>query len=281
VYPVPVQGEGAAAEIVQMLRIADARGDCDLLILTRGGGSPEDLAPFNDEALARTIAGLRTPLIAAIGHEIDFSIADFVADRRAPTPSAAAELASPDGAEVAARLSRIVGRLQGTVRGYARAARTRLDHLEHRLARSHPAVLLRQRAQRLDELELRHLRSMARRVEHARQRFVRIEGRLLLLAPSARIALSRANVRGALRRLAAATRATLADRRGRLATTAGRLDALSPLATLDRGYAIVRRAEDGRLVRSCDLAPPGARIDALLADGALRCRVEDCVPRRR
>ena len=281
VYPVSVQGDGAAAEIAQMLRIADARADCDLLILTRGGGAPEDLAPFNDEALARTIAALRVPLIAAIGHEIDFTIADFVADRRAPTPSAAAELASPDGAELAARLRRVTARLRAAVRRLAGRERTRLDHLAHRLARSHPAALLRQRAQRLDALELRQRQEIARLIERHHQRLARAQGRLLLLAPSTRLALAGGRLAGAARRLGTAARAGLAARRGRLAATAGRLDALSPLATLDRGYAIVRRSDDGQVIRSCDLAPPGTSVEALLADGVLACRVETCAPRRR
>ena len=280
VYPVPVQGEGAAAEIADMLRIADARGECDLLILTRGGGSPEDLAPFNDEALARTIASLRTPLIAAIGHEIDFTIADFVADRRAPTPSAAAELATPDRADLATRLTGVVARLRRTLLHTADRARTRLDHLAHRLARSHPAARLRQRAQRLDELEVRQRRAIARLIERHRQRLTRARARLLLLTPANRLALARGRLADALRRLATTARNGLGARRGRLVATAGKLDALSPLATLDRGYAIVRRTADGRVVRACDLAPPGTAVEALLADGVLACRVESCRPRR-
>lgn len=281
VYPVPVQGDGAAAEIARMLELADARAECDLLILTRGGGAPEDLAPFNDEAVARTIAGLRTPLIAAIGHEIDFTIADFVADRRAPTPSAAAELASPDGTELAARLQRIAARSRGAIRRANEAARTRLRHLAHRLARSHPTALLRQRAQRLDGLELRQRQAALRVIEGARQRLARAEARLRLLAPSVRLAVARARVAAAARRLAAAARAGLAHRRSGLAAAVASLDALSPLGTLQRGYALVRRADDGRVVRSCDLAPPGTGVEVLLAEGVLDCRVDACTPSRR
>jgi len=282
VYPVPVQGDGAAAEIAVALRTAEARGECDLLILTRGGGAPEDLAVFNDEALARTIAGLKTPLIAAIGHEIDFTIADFVADRRAPTPSAAAELASPDGAELTARLGQLTARLRGALRRLAAARQTRLDHLAHRLARSHPAALLRQRAQRLDELELRRRRALDRLIERQRQRLARAEGRLRLLAPTHRLVLVAAgeHLGAATARLGRAARGSLATLRGRLAAAAGRLDALSPLATLDRGYAIVRRSADGAVVRDCAAAPPGTAVEAQLADAVLNCRVEACRPRR-
>ncbi len=280
VYPVPVQGDGAAIEIAQMLRLADARGECDLLVLTRGGGSPEDLAPFNDEALARTIAGLRTPLIAAIGHEIDFTIADFVADRRAPTPSAAAELASPDGAELGARLARLAARLRSRTLRQAAAALTRLEHLTHRLRRSHPAAILRQRTQRLDDLDSRQRHALARRLERHRERLARIQGRLRLLAPSTGLARARDRLTGVARRLGTAMMQSVTARRSHLAGAAGRLDALSPLATLDRGYAIVRRGEDGRVIRSCDLAPPGTAVEVLLADGVLACRVESCNPRQ-
>jgi exodeoxyribonuclease VII large subunit len=279
-YPVPVQGEGAAAEIAQMLQVADARGECDLLILTRGGGSPEDLAAFNDEVLARTIAGLRTPLIAAIGHEIDFTIADFVADRRAPTPSAAAELASPDGAELAARVSQAAGRLRAAIRRLAHAKATQLDHLAHRLGRSHPAAQVRQQAQRLDELELRQHRAITRRIERGRLALARAEDRLSLLSPAQRLAIASARLGGASRRLAAAMGTGIVAGRSRLVAAAGRLDALSPLATLDRGYALVRRADDGRVVRSCALATPGTRVETLVADGVLACRVEACRPRK-
>jgi exodeoxyribonuclease VII large subunit len=274
-----VQGEGAAAEIARVLEIADSRGECDLLILTRGGGSPEDLAVFNDEALARTIAGLDTPLIAAIGHEIDFTIADFVADRRAPTPSAAAELATPDGAELTARLAQLAARVRGALRRLATARQTRLDHLAHRLGRNHPAALLRQRAQRLDELELRRRRALDRLIERQRQRLARAEGRLRLLAPASRLAAARERLATAAVRLGRAARGGLAALRGRLAATAGRLDALSPLATLDRGYAIVRRSADGAVVRDCSAAPPGTAVEAQLADAVLDCRVEACRPR--
>lgn len=280
VYPVPVQGEGAAIEITQMLRLADARGECDLLVLTRGGGSPEDLAPFNDEALARTIAGLRTPLIAAIGHETDVTIADFVADRRAPTPSAAAELASPDGAELGARLARLAARLRSGTLRQAAAALTRLEHLTHRLRRSHPAAILHQRAQRLDDLDSRQRHALARRLERHRERLARTQGRLRLLAPSTGLVRARDRLTGVARRLATAIVQSVTARRSHLAGTAGRLDALSPLATLDRGYAIVRRGEDGRVIRSCDLAPPGTAVEVLLADGVLACRVESCNPRQ-
>jgi exodeoxyribonuclease VII large subunit len=281
IYPVPVQGNGAAAAIAAMLRIADARAECDVLLLTRGGGSPEDLAPFNDEALARTIALLRTPIVSAVGHEVDFTIADFVADRRAPTPSAAAELVSPDGAALREAATRLVLRLRQAQARSLALARTRLDHLTHRLGQTHPAAPLRQRAQRIDELDVRLRRALGRRLDGLRARLVRDRDRLALLTPARRLVLLGQRLDALGQRLHAATRERLAARRGLLAAASGALDALSPLATLARGYALVRRADDGRIVRDCASAPPGTRVSTLVADGVLDCLVEQCGPRER
>jgi exodeoxyribonuclease VII large subunit len=278
VYPVPVQGAGAAEEVAGMLRLADARGECDLLILTRGGGSPEDLATFNDEALARTIAALRTPIVSAVGHEIDFTIADFVADRRAPTPSAAAELASPDGPALRARLDRLGARLLGAHRrGLAQRA-SALRELIRRLDRSHPAAQLRRRAQLIDELDTRLRRGWRRRTEQGREALQRQAGRLRLLAPRTRVAALLERLGGLERRLGRALAHARETAAGRLGAAARRLDALSPLATLDRGYAIVRRADDGTVVRRCEAAPTGTLVEAQLERGVLLCRVEGCRP---
>lgn len=281
IYPVPVQGDGAAVAIATMLRVADARGECDVLLLTRGGGSPEDLACFNDEALARTIAALHTPIVSAVGHEVDFTIADFVADRRAPTPSAAAELLSPDGEALRDTVLRLRARLrQAGTHGLA-LARTRLAHAAHRLGQAHPAAVLRQRAQRIDELEGRARLALARRLEGQRARLGRDLGRLGLLSPSRRLTLLGQRLATVGQRLRAAAREQLATRRSRLALACGGLNALSPLATLERGYAVVRRADDGRIVRDCTSAPPGTLVSALVSDGVLDCRVAACRPRER
>jgi exodeoxyribonuclease VII large subunit len=278
VYPVPVQGVGAAAEIAAMLRLADQRAECDLLMLTRGGGSPEDLATFNDEALARTVAALRTPIVSAVGHEIDFTIADFVADRRAPTPSAAAELVSPDGPALQARLTRLAGRLRGAQRRQQGQREMRLRELARRLTRGHPAAQLRRRSQLVDELDARLRRAWQRRNDQAREALRRTAGRLRLLAPHTRLGGLRERLAALERGLVRAVAHRQEMAAARLGTVARRLDALSPLATLDRGYAIVRRADDGAVVRSCAAAPTGTRVEALLERGVLVCRVEGCRP---
>jgi exodeoxyribonuclease VII large subunit len=281
VYPVPVQGAGAGAEIAAMLRVANARAECDLLILTRGGGSPEDLATFNDEALARTIAALSTPIVSAVGHEIDFTIADFVADRRAPTPSAAAELASPDGPALRARMERLSARLLGAHRRQHAQRMGCLRDTARRLARSHPAAQLRRRAQLVDELEARLRRGWRRLSDQAQEALQRQAERLRLLAPRTRVAGLRERLGGLERRLGRALAHRREMAKARLGSAARRLDALSPLATLDRGYAIVRRADDGAVVRGCEDAPRGTRVEAQIERGTLLCRVDGCRPRER
>jgi len=228
IYPTSVQGDKAAPEIVAALARASERAECDLLIVTRGGGSLEDLWPFNEEVVARAIAASAIPVIAGVGHETDFTIADFVADLRAPTPSQAAELAVPDMTEYLGRITGFRELLARASRRRIRDELLRLGTFEHRLGRAHPGNAVRSHAQRVDELE----------------------GRL----------------RRALRQLL-----TTLDNRTRLIERS--LAALSPLATLDRGYAIVSRADDGELLTSADAVDVGEAIDIRLARGGLGARV--------
>lgn len=273
VYPVPVQGSGAAAEIAETLRLADQRGDCDLLILTRGGGAPEDLAQFNDEALARTIAALKTPIVAAIGHEIDFTIAEFVADRRAPTPSAAAELVSPDMAAVQERVALLARRLARQQTQALRQGRERLKALDARLRVQHPATRLRQRQQRLDELGMR-LDAAARRGLALRvQRLDSLQARLAARSPAAALRGGRERLAQVARRLRRAGGQAVNHRREQLAAVAHQLQIVSPLNTLGRGYAIVRDADSGRVLRRAAEASPGQVVKLLLGEGELAAEV--------
>src|SRR5687768_1854975 len=272
-YPVPVQGAGAARDIAAMLALADRRAEVDVLLLVRGGGSLEDLWAFNDEGLARAIAGLALPVITGIGHEVDFTIADFVADLRAPTPSAAAELAVQDarawrdavGATVA-RLSSAAGRAL-TRRGDAMRAAAR------RLERLHPAQTVRERMQRLDELQSRALAAMRRESRSRGERLLRLAAELHAASPGSRLVALRQRATHAADRLAPCLAHALALARGRLQAALQTLHATSPLATLGRGYAIVTRAADAALRRDPADAPPGTRGDARLAGGSLRARV--------
>ncbi len=242
VYPVAVQGENAPREIVQALQRAGRRAECDVLILARGGGSLEDLQAFNDESVARAIHACPIPLISGVGHETDFTIADFVADERAPTPSGAAERAVPDRAEFLRALVALERNVVAALRRRLTALRQALLQHERGLARSHPGARLRQHAQRLDELEQRMQRAVTRKLERAR---VRVANATALLSAAVPPAGSRRCDSASMRPGAAcrsAMRRRLQQSHERWERAMHTLHAVSPLATLDRGYAIVTDA---------------------------------------
>jgi exodeoxyribonuclease VII large subunit len=274
IYPVPVQGAQAAAEITAALTLAGRRAECDVLILARGGGSLEDLWSFNDEALARAIVASPIPVVSGVGHEIDFTIADFAADVRAPTPSAAAEIVVPDHLEWLRTLSSMAERLHQALRRRLGDARERLGWLAGRAALVTPTARLSQQMQRLDDIEARLRRAWRQDLANRRSRLMECSGRLWLKNPIARVR-EGAAMHDALRaRLAAAELQVLRTAREWLMPLARTLDAVSPLATLDRGYAIVSRA-GGPILRNAADASPGTLIEARLAQGSLRARVED------
>ena len=274
IYPVPVQGREAAGEIAAALQLASRRRDCDVLILTRGGGSLEDLWPFNEEIVARAIHACDIPVISAVGHEIDFTIADFVADRRAPTPSAAAELASPDQQEWLQHIGHLSSRLQGRMRETLAGRRQSLTWLEKHLQQLHPGQTLRQQAQRLDELERRSLAVLHSTLASRQAALAALHGRLQLHSPAGRIGELELRWRSAARRLGSAMQATLTARRQSLAVNSRALNAISPLATLERGYAIVS-TPDGTILRNARDVQPGERISARLGKGQLACTVDE------
>ena len=278
IYPTAVQGAGAAAEIAAALELADRRGECDLLILARGGGSLEDLWSFNEEAVARAMAGVRIPIVSGVGHEIDFTIADFVADVRAPTPSGAAELAVPDQVQWRSALEAMDERLSRAATQRLTTPRNLLATLAHRLERSHPGVQLRQSQQRLDELETRIRLSLNRSLEERRARHGESNARLRGVSPAHRIEALDERLRFASRGLERAVGEVLQRRRQRLSLAQRTLESVSPVATLERGYAIVTTAEDGSIVRAAEVAPPGAGIDIRLASGGLSATVNESRP---
>src|SRR5262245_3216652 len=273
VYPVPVQGGGASREIAAALALADRRREVDVILLVRGGGSLEDLWAFNDEALARAIAGLSIPLVTGIGHEIDFTIADFVADLRAPTPSAAAELAVPDASAWLDALAAAARRLAAAAARGFRQRRDALAHAQHRLGRLHPAQRLAQHAQRLDELHSRAQGAMRRELRARREQLLRVRAELATGSPAGRIATLGQRIALAAGGLAPALRHRIAVADGALRSAARGLEATSPLATLARGYAIVTIAASGAVLRDASDAPPGTEVEARLARGRLRARV--------
>lgn len=274
IYPVLVQGEEAPRSILNALQLAEQRQDCDLLILTRGGGSLEDLMAFNDEAVARAIHALSIPLISAVGHEVDFTIADFVADRRAPTPSVAAELATPDRQEVLERLNSLWRRVSLATRRHLAGNGQTLEALSKRLERTHPGTRLQQRQQYLDELGLRLLRAIRGRMEQRRGATDLLTSRLQAVIPSHRINRQRELFLGLRRRLDLAATASLRRKRQALEPVIGKLDTLSPLATLHRGYSITRVLPDHALLQTTRQVQSGDRLETRLVDGTIISTVE-------
>ena len=273
VLPVPVQGATAAAQIVRMLQRAIRSGRYDALLLARGGGSLEDLWAFNDEALVRAIAAAPIPVVSAIGHETDFSLSDFAADLRAPTPSVAAELLVPDRDELRRRLRALD----------ARVTRLQVQRLHQAMQRVDRAALrlqaLRPRA-RLDLLCRRQAEALRRLDAAWRQRLTRERARLrhadaVLRAthPQRRLARLRVRLASVSARPQAAIAWRLQHDALRLRGLARSLESVSPLSTVARGYAILQHA-DGRIVRSVEQAAVGEALDARLGDGRLRVRVE-------
>jgi exodeoxyribonuclease VII large subunit len=273
IYPVPVQGAAAAAEIVAAIALAGRRAECDVLILARGGGSLEDLWAFNDERLARAIVASPIPLISGIGHEIDFTIADFAADVRAPTPSAAAELVVPDAQEWLAAFVRLGARLQRAAKRRLEESRERLRWLSGRAARVSPTARLAQQAQRLDELE-RRLSRASRQIAGARRAHLAdVQSRLWQASPMGRVRDTAARQAALFARLQAAGLEQLRRARERLLPLVRTLNAVSPLATLERGYSIVSTVE-GAILRDPAEVEPGTLIEARLARGRIRAKVE-------
>ncbi|RDZ27977.1 exodeoxyribonuclease VII large subunit [Lysobacter silvisoli] len=273
VLPVPVQGDGAAERIVAMLQRAAASGRYDVLVLARGGGSLEDLWAFNDERLARAIAASAVPVVSAIGHETDFTLADFAADVRAPTPSVAAELLVPEREELLRRLRQLGARLRSLQLQRLRQAMQRGDRAALRLNALRPQTRLDALRRRQDEAARRLAAAWQRRLERERARLRHADAVLRATHPQRRLAALRERLAALAPRPRAALLRRLAHQSLQLRGLARSLEAVSPLATVARGYAILQR-EDGRVVRSVLDAAPGERLQARVQDGQLRLKVE-------
>jgi len=273
-WPVPVQGQDAAAVIRAALEAALASGRYDAILITRGGGSLEDLWPFNDEALVRLAANASIPVISAIGHEVDFSLLDFAADLRAPTPSAAAELLSPDAGELQRRLNLLAQKLQQAMRGRLQAAAQRNDTVLLRLQANRPAQRLHNGRQHLQALSVRLQHAMQLRLGAPAQRLRLAAHRLDRTGPQTRIALQRAGIAALQQQLHRHLQRTMDQRVSRLKQSGIGLNALSPLATLARGYSILRDA-NGRVILRPQQVITGQQVSAQLSEGRLKLRV-DC-----
>jgi exodeoxyribonuclease VII large subunit len=275
VYPATMQGPTCASTVAAGIRWFNAHPELvDAIIIARGGGSMEDLAGFNDEPLARAIAASELPIVSAIGHETDFTIADFVADLRAPTPSAAAELVTAAQHRIEERIAALAARVH-------RAGRFHLMHARQRYARlSSESVLTRlrdavdRRDQRIDELRFRLEAATQRRFRNRTQRLAALEARLRRLTPSLRIALTQRRLQSANDRLQRTARQAIAVRQTRLNRATAHLEALSPVAVLSRGYALIYD-ETGALLRAATDTAPGQTIRARLGQGTLAAKVTE------
>ena len=277
IFPAQVQGESAPSEVASGIRYFNRQRNVDVIVVARGGGSIEDLAAFNDEALARVAAGSEIPLISAVGHETDFTILDFVADLRAPTPSAAAELVVESKIQWQERLATLDRRLGRAARYRLLQARQALTQLAQHGAFARMQEAIARRQQRLDELSFRlasverhHLQQLRRRLEVA-------SARLRYHDLSRRLATMRRELEVRLRALASSLRARLGERRARLDQAAARLQALSPLNILERGYALVFDSS-GKLVKDSAQLRPGDDIHARLHRGSLAATVKQTLP---
>lgn len=269
IYPVAVQGDAAVAEIAAAFQTAARRAECDVLIVGRGGGSLEDLWAFNEEAVARAIRNCPLPVISAVGHEVDFTIADLVADYRAPTPSGAAEIVVPDQLEWQRNFNATLTRFGSLMRRILEDCYQSLDWLARRLKQSSPGATVVRQGEQLRNLR-KALISAIRSDLLVRSRTIeRIESRLRQQSPVARLQHIALRCTSLQQRLRAAGSKQLAVVANRLALAKRGLQAVSPLATLERGYAIVTDAASGKTVTDAATVTAGSAIEARLAHGRI------------
>lgn len=273
IYPCQVQGDTAAAQLRNMLSTAIRRNEVDVLIIGRGGGSIEDLWCFNDEALARAVADCPIPIVSAVGHEIDFALTDFVADVRAATPSAAAELVSPDQSQYLTALTQLQQRLSRAVRRQLAQQQPRLMQLQQRLQQLHPQRRLEQQQQRLDELQLRLQRRMQQHLQTARRQHSYLQQSLQHLSPAKAIKQQQLQLQQLAKRLQQAQLQQLKQHKFNLIQLSKQLHTVSPLATLARGYSIAFDAQQQVVTRNSQLAP-GDKVTVKLAEGAFEAEVK-------
>jgi len=273
VYPTPVQGQGSGEKIAKAIYTAAQRDECDVLIVSRGGGSLEDLWSFNEETVARAIFNCHIPLISGVGHEVDFTIADFVADARAPTPSAAAELITPDQTTMLQQLKLSEQSLLSETKNLLQTKQQHLDWLEGRLTQRHPGQWLNLQQQRLSELKLRLTRGQQNIQRYFNQRVIALKKRATQQNPTTQIHHLRTQQQSLSSRLQLACQQQLKSATQRFQHASHNLDTVSPLATLGRGYAIVSKAGSSDVISDANTVKPGNEIDARLHKGKLRCKI--------
>lgn len=248
IYPTAVQGDDAPAQIVRAIELANQRAECDVLIVGRGGGSLEDLWSFNDERVARAIFASRIPIVSAVGHETDVTIADFIADLRAPTPSAAAEVVSRNQQELLRQIQGQQQRLEMAMDYFFANLQQRFTRLHHRLQQQHPQLRLARQQTTLERLRQRLNNAVENRLRQGTQQQQRVTQRLFQQQPQGRIHRAQTRIQQLEYRLSQVITARLGGTKQRFGTAIAQLEAVSPLATLARGYSVTT-ATDGKVLK--------------------------------
>lgn len=277
IYPTAVQGDDAPGQIVRAIELANARQECDVLIVGRGGGSLEDLWSFNDERVARAIFASRIPVVSAVGHETDVTIADFVADLRAPTPSAAAEIVSRNQTELLRQIQSAQQRLEMAMDFFIANRTRRFTQLNHRLQQQHPQLRLARQQTVLEKLRQRMRVALDSQLKQATQRQRRVAQRLNQQNPQPRIWRAQTRIQQLEYRLAESLRAQLSVTRERFGKAVTHLEAVSPLSTLARGYSVTTAA-DGKVLKQAKQVKTGDTLTTRLADGWVESEVKSVQP---
>lgn len=275
-FPVPVQGEESAPAICHALELAQQYGACDVLLLVRGGGSLEDLWSFNEESVARAIFNCSIPVVSGVGHEVDITIADFVADHRAATPTAAAETVTPDQQAWMQTLDWYQSRLQQLAGEKITRAGERLSWLRTRLTQQHPLANLQRLGQRVNDIDKRMRMTMDYKIRAASDRMQHLHTRLLSCSPAINIRNYRNNIERLQQQAQFHIRSAVEQRKSHLSTLASTLNAISPLQTLSRGYSITSNA-DGQAITNTDSVSQNELINTRLHSGQLISRIEKII----
>lgn len=275
IYAVPVQGEGSAAAIVEALAAINTQNDSDVVILSRGGGSIEDLWSFNEEEVARAIYASKIPVVAGVGHEVDFTIADFVADVRAATPSAAAELITPHQDELLDTFGQYESTLLYLLRDILSNLHQSIDWLTQRLEFLHPKQSIQRKQEYLIELQRRALSTIRLNLSNKNNQLNRLAMRFESRSPHARLREAKIKLADLHRQMNRSIQIKIEHKQQTLHTLARTLDAVSPLSTLKRGYAIASKPSNGQILHDSKQVDKGDKISIQLAQGKLSAKVED------
>jgi len=273
IFPITVQGDNAAPDIENALKKANLRADCDALILTRGGGSLEDLWAFNEEIVARAIHTSKIPIISAIGHETDTTIADFVSDIRAPTPSGAAEIVTPDQSELLNLLETTSRRIEHETNQYINSKSQSMDWLSKRLSQSSPLMTVRKKIEISGNLRKLLFSSIGHNLSLQTKTVDNFKFRLNNSSPTLKIQKAISNLSEMQLKITASTKSSLTKFNSQLTTLGKTLDSLSPLKTLDRGYAVARDSKTKKIISNSEKVSINSQIDIKLAKGEIAAKV--------